>query len=125
MNASQTFIRSLQESEQSHNPEPLLRLFADQCTLTRLNSDEPYNGRDGAKLFWDEYLGLFREIRSRFTNVIESGNTAVLEWDAEGRFETGEPIHYRGVSIVEFDGDKVRKFRTYYDSAPFTQHAHA
>ena len=36
-------------------------------------------------------------------------------------FHGGKPIHYRGVSSLSFegDGDKVKAFRTYYDSAAF------
>lgn len=125
MKASELFIRSLEKLEQTHTPEPLLELFTDNSALTRLDSEEIYGGRDGARAFWSEYLSLFKEIHSRFTHVLEAGNTAVLEWEAEGHFESGQPIHYRGVSIVEFQGDKVRRFRTYYDSARFIEHAHA
>lgn len=119
------FISALHECESQHSPEPLLALFADDVELQRLNSDEPYRGHQGAHDFWNEYLSLFKDVRSDFTNVIEAGDVAVLEWTAHGHFESDTPISYRGVSIVEFAGDRVRRFRTYYDSAAFTQPAHA
>lgn len=125
MKPSETFVKKLKQLEESHTPDPLLDLFTEQSKLMRLNSDEFYEGREGARSFWNEYLSLFKEIRSSFTNIIDAGNTAVLEWEAEGLFESGEPIRYRGISVVEFDGEKVRGFRSYYDSERFTQTAHA
>jgi hypothetical protein len=40
----------------------------------------------------------------------------VLEWTTEATLASGEPIAYRGVSLLEHDGDHVVSFRTYYDS---------
>ena len=121
MKQAERFVRALEQVEESHSPDPLVQLFTDDAELLRLNSDEPYRGRMGARTFWNEYLSLFREIRSHFIKVMEYGNTVVLEWHASGQFETGGPVQYRGVSVVEFQGDLVRRFRTYYDSAAFTQ----
>jgi ketosteroid isomerase-like protein len=125
MKQAERFIQLLQKLEREHSADPLLELFTDESQLNRLNSRDTYKGRDGAAAFWNEYLSMFKEIASQFTHVIEAGDTAVLEWEAHGRFEGGEQIHYRGVSIVEFAGDQVRAFRTYYDTAQFSQPAHA
>ena len=49
---------------------------------------------------------------------------AVLEWVSEGTFPDGRPVRYPGVSVLDAqDGDLVRRFRTYYDSAPFLRAA--
>jgi ketosteroid isomerase-like protein len=125
MKKAERFVRALEQAEREHELGPLVEMFSDDAELRRINSEEPYHGSSGARDFWSEYLGLFQEICSRFNHVVEADGTAVLEWEASGRFESGAPIHYRGVSVIEFEGDKVRAFRTYYDSAAFTQHAHA
>jgi ketosteroid isomerase-like protein len=31
----------------------------------------------------------------------------------------GRPVEYRGVTVIEFDGDAITRLRTYYDSAAF------
>lgn len=125
MKNTERFVQALARAEKSHAPEPLLDLFSDDAELMRLNSDEPYHGPQGARDFWTEYLSLFRDVRSQFTNIVESGETAVLEWEASGHFEHGAPVNYRGITVVEFAEDRIRRFRTYYDSAAFTQPAHA
>ncbi len=42
-----------------------------------------------------------------------------MEWVASGQLKGGQPTEYRGVSLIEHDGQAVTAFRTYYDSAAF------
>ncbi|MDQ4075054.1 MAG: nuclear transport factor 2 family protein [Chloroflexota bacterium] len=112
-------MNALQGMEETGDMQKLVELFSEDAELRRLTLDEAYHGREGARAFWNEYLEQFREIRSTFHNVIEGDNTAALEWTSKGRLREGEEIEYRGVSILEWDGDQVQRFRTYYDSAAF------
>jgi hypothetical protein len=76
-------------------------------------------GRDGVRKFWEEYRRAFREVRSEFTAALFADGGASLEWASEWMLANGSPIAYRGVSILDVDGDRVRRFRTSYDSAAF------
>ena len=116
---AETFTRALQEAEQKRDPGPIVALFADDAELENLTAKSPATGRDGAQQFWAKYLDSFRRIASNFTHTHQAGDTAVLEWVSEGELPDGQPIRYRGVSVVEFAGGRVVKFRTYYDSAAF------
>lgn len=113
----QRFIDGLQASEQSRDPGPVAVLFADDAELANLTHER--KGADGARQFWDEYLRAFKNVRSDFFAVYEADSFAVLEWTSTGELPTGTPIQYKGVSVLETAGDRVRKFRTYYDSAAF------
>ncbi len=42
-----------------------------------------------------------------------------MEWTAQGALSNGRPLTYGGVSLVEHEGEQIRRFRTYYDSAVF------
>lgn len=42
-----------------------------------------------------------------------------MEWEASGQLKGGHDIAYRGVSLLDVDGEQVKAFRTYYDSAAF------
>ena len=48
------------------------------------------------------------------------GDRVALEWSSDATLTDGRPITYRGVTVIDLDGDKVGKLRTYYDSAQFT-----
>jgi ketosteroid isomerase-like protein len=113
------FIQSLQHAEQKGDLAPLIDLFSDDAQLSNLAMLEPLKGKDGARRFWEKYLSVFEQINSEFTNIVESNGAAVLEWISKGALSTSEDIRYQGVSILEMDGERIHRFRTYYDSAAF------
>ena len=116
------FVRRLQEAERSRDAGPLVELFAADAELVGPARSEAEAGGDGARRFWDAYLKAFRRVRSTFTRVFAADGTAVLEWESDGELPDGAPIRYTGVSILETNGDRVHRFRTYYDSAKFLAH---
>ena len=119
-NFAETFKSTLQQIEQSRDPEALVALFAPDAELLNLALTEPMKGTEGAHKFWANYLSAFEKIQSNFHHTADGDNTAVLEWISEGVIAaTGQPFNYRGVSVIEHDGEKAHKFRTYYDSAVF------
>ena len=119
-NFAETFKSTLQQIEQSRDPEALVALFGPDAELLNLALTEPMKGVDGARKFWANYLSAFDKIESTFHHTTDGDRTAVLEWISEGVIAaSGQPFNYRGVSVVEHDGEKAHKFRTYYDSAVF------
>ena len=58
-------------------------------------------------------------MRSEFTDTRRAHGFAALEWKSDGALPDGKPVRYRGVSLIDFDGERVRRFRTYYDTAVF------
>lgn len=113
-------MRRLEEAERSRDVTDLVALFTNDAHLESVarTADAPDSN---AETFWTQYLDGFREIRSSFLHVTEEGERTVLEWSSEGRLPAGDPIRYRGVSVLEWDDDRVRRFRTYYDSAAFVR----
>ena len=109
------FKEALQQTEQSRDPSAVASLFREGAQLTNLGGDY---GTDARK-FWQVYLEQFSEIRSEFSGEIVSDRTAALEWQSRGKLADGRDVDYRGISVIEFDGDAVTGFRTYYDSAAF------
>lgn len=116
---AQTFADALQRTEETRDPEHLVRLFADDAELKNLAITE--QGTEGARRFWQTYLDQFESIRSEFSHFIEQDGQAALVWTSEGALKEGHPIRYRGTSILETSGDKVRRFETIYDSAAFVR----
>jgi hypothetical protein len=118
---AQTFADALQRTEEMRDPEPLVALFAEGAELHNLAFGE--SGIEGARRFWQTYLDQFDSIRSEFSHLIEQGSQAALVWTSQGALKGGHPITYRGVSVIEVEGDKVRRFETVYDSAAFVRPA--
>lgn len=115
---TKAFMDALQELESNQNPDTIVARFTDNATLERL-THKTYSGKADAEKFWGEYLEPFNHISTEFYNVTEDDDGAVLEWKSEGELKGGKAIHYKGVSSLSFEGEKVKSFRTYYDSAAF------
>jgi ketosteroid isomerase-like protein len=116
---AQTFAKAVQQAETEKKPDTLVKLFADDASIEAPVREQGEHGTAGAHAFWKQYLDLFQSIRSNFTRIHTAGDTGVLEWESTGNLKSGWPITYKGVSIVEFAGGKVKRFATYYDSAAF------
>ena len=80
----------------------------------------PLRGREGAERFWRAYRDAFGEFRSEFRHVMEDGDAALLEWTSTGSLASGAPLRYDGVTSMEWAGDRVRRFRAYFDPRDVT-----
>ena len=58
-------------------------------------------------------------MKSTFRNVFAAEERAALEWTTEGT-SNGDTVTYDGVSILEIDGGKVRRFIAYFDPRALT-----
>jgi ketosteroid isomerase-like protein len=118
----QQFISRLRQCERDNDPSALVDLFADDAVVDTPVRSAAYSGKAGAERFWSNYLETFNRVESHFHTTLEFGDIAVLEWECRGILPTGRPIDYSGVSIVEFGKDEsIKRFATYYDTAPFLQ----
>lgn len=116
---TQAFMGALQGYEATGDVAPLLALFEDDAEALNLGRTEPARGLGEIERFWRDYRAVFRQVRSEFTHVIEGDDGVVLEWVSRGALPNGDPVEYKGVSVLESTADQVRRFRTYYDSAVF------
>lgn len=113
------FIEALRILEEQGDVEPIAGLFGDDAELTNPHLREPMRGSEGARRFWSEYRDAFGEIRSSFKAQVEAENTAALEWVSEGTLRPdGKPFRYGGVTILEWSGDEISRFATYFDTTP-------
>lgn len=119
MNA-QTFIDALRAIEERSDVSAMCALFADESETRNSTVDKTFRGREGADRFWRSYRAAFDEVRSEFHTVVERGDIAVLEWTSSGRTAHGSEFHYDGVSVVDFHGGAICRFRAYFDPAALT-----
>lgn len=118
---AQAFADALQKFESDGDVDTFVQdQFADDTRLLRPEVDQEVTGTDGAREFWQQYLGQFSDIASSFDRVTGSGDLGVLEWTSTGTLTAGAAISYRGVSLLDFDDQgKVSRFATFFDTAPF------
>jgi ketosteroid isomerase-like protein len=113
------FTGALQRFEAAAELGPLLALFHDDGEALNLGRTEPARGYEELEIFWREYRAMFRGIFTEFTHVIEGDGGAVLEWVSRGALTNGEPVEYKGVTVLETEAGRIRRCRMYYDSAVF------
>jgi ketosteroid isomerase-like protein len=116
---TEEFMRVLRQFEHSGDVGPLVALFHQDGEAVNLGRTEPARGHEEIEGFWRDYRAVFRTIRSAFTHVIEGQGGAVLEWVSRGELSNGEPVEYKGVTVLELEEERIRRCRTYYDSAVF------
>jgi len=58
-------------------------------------------------------------MRSEFRNVFATEEGAALEWTTQGT-SNGDSVSCAGVSILEIEGDKVRRTKAYFDTRDLT-----
>jgi ketosteroid isomerase-like protein len=74
-----------------------------------------FRGHEGLREFWKSYRSTFGEMRSEFRNVFATEDGAALEWTTTGT-SNGDSVSYDGVSILEIEGTKIRRFMAYFDT---------
>lgn len=115
-NITEQFIDALRALEETRELEAMVALYAEESEVGNINAPEKFTGSEGAREFWTKYRETFGEVRSTFRNRIITDTRAALEWTTEGTTANGASFNYEGVSILEIEGDKITRFRAYFDS---------
>jgi ketosteroid isomerase-like protein len=113
------FVEALRLLEEDRDVEALVKIHTEDCEVGNVSVPGSFKGQDGLREFWTEYRKTFGEIKSTFRNVFATEEGAALEWTTEGTSD-GDSVSYAGVSILEIEGDKVRRFMAYFDTRDFT-----
>ncbi len=113
------FVEALWKLEEERDVEALVEIHAEDCEVGNVSVSETFRGHDGLREFWTEYRKTFGEMKSTFRNVFATEEGAALEWTTEGTSD-GETVSYEGVSILEVEGGKVRRFMAYFDPRALT-----
>ncbi len=114
-----SFVEALWRLEEDRDVEALVEIHTEDCEVGNVSVPEAFRGHDGLREFWTEYRKTFGEMKSTFRNVFATGEGAALEWTTEGT-SNGDAVSYDGVSILEIEGGKVRRFMAYFDSRALT-----
>ena len=115
-NTADRFIEALGRLEAERDIEGIVALFGDRAQVGNNVSSKTFSGQEGAREFWSTYRDTFHDMRSTFHNRIVTGGRAALDWTTAGTTSGGSaPFRYDGVSILEIQGDRITRFRAYFD----------
>jgi len=118
------FVEALKRLERDGDLDNLVSLFSDKCTVGNVLALDSYRGSEGARQFWQHYRDTFREISSEFRCKISGEGCCALEWTSRGTLINGTPFNYTGVSVIETEGNQIKRFDAYFDSRCLTTHLH-
>jgi SnoaL-like domain len=114
------FVEALHKLEEDRDVEPLVEIHTEDCEVGNVSVPQAFESHEGLREFWSEYRKTFGEMKSTFRNVFATEDRAALEWTTEGTSE-GDQVSYDGVSILEIEGGKVRRFVAYFDPRELTR----
>ena len=114
---ARTFATALQTFEKDGDVAAFAALFAADAVTQRFDARGERRGE--VDQFWQEYRAQFDSISTSFYDLVEGGDRFALEWTSDATLADGRPLQYRGVTVIDLDGDKIAKLSTYYDSAQF------
>jgi ketosteroid isomerase-like protein len=112
---AERFVEALRTLEDERDVEPLVEMHTEDCEVGNVSVPKTFTGHEGLREFWTSYRNTFGEMRSTFRNVLATEDKAALEWTTEGASD-GEEVSYDGVSILEIEGEKVKRFMAYFDA---------
>ena len=113
------FVEALRKLEENEDVEALVEIHTEDCEVGNVAVSQTFRGHDGLREFWTNYRKTFGEMKSTFRNIFATEEGAALEWTTEGT-SNGEDVSYEGVSILEIEDGKVRRFMAYFDTRDLT-----
>jgi steroid delta-isomerase-like uncharacterized protein len=113
------FVEALRKLEEDRDVEALVEIHTEDCEVGNVAVSQTFRGHDGLREFWTEYRKTFGEMKSTFRNVFATEEGAALEWTTEGTSDD-DTVSYDGVSILEVEGGKIRRFMAYFDTRALT-----
>ena len=113
------FVEALRKLEENEDVEDLVEIHTGDCEVGNVSVPGIFRGHEGLREFWRRYRSTFGEMRSEFRNVFATEVCAALEWTTEGT-SNGDSVAYDGVSILEIEGGKVRRFMACFDTRDLT-----
>ena len=115
-------------STDSDGPERVLAHFTDDCVFEDVALGATARGKEEFRRFLEEAFAAVPDIEYDVTSRLITARGAAIEWvmsgtqkgDFPGIPATGKRFSsVRGVSILELEGDKIRRESDYWDAATF------
>jgi ketosteroid isomerase-like protein len=75
-----------------------------------------YIGHQGIEQYWSQWRAAVGQLSFKIEEMIDAGDSVVIVARRQGRGEhSGLEVSDRVIQVYEFEGDKCRRVREYYD----------
>jgi uncharacterized protein len=75
-----------------------------------------YRGHQGIEQYWAQWRAAVGQLNFRIEETIDAGDSVVVVARRQGRGEhSGLEVSDRVIQVFEFEGEKCRRVREYYD----------
>jgi steroid delta-isomerase-like uncharacterized protein len=118
-------IRNLVATWNTHEPERVAALYAEDCVVLDIALAEPQIGREGVRRMFEAYFHAFPDLDLSPEDIVVDGNRVALFWIARGTHRgaimsipaTGRAIAVRGVNRLVLKDGKIGETTTIWDVA--------
>jgi ketosteroid isomerase-like protein len=75
-----------------------------------------YHGLEGIEQYWSQWRAAVGQLNFRIEEIMDAGDSVVVVARRQGRGEhSGLEVSDRVIQVYEFEGEKCRRVREYYD----------
>ncbi len=125
MSTSEDVVRAYFDALNDRDYEKVAALFAEDCEFVSVASGARFTGTDSMLHGLREFSEAFPDWAVEVANVVASGRYVATEWKTSGtqqgmfRGESPTGIRFRrdGCSVAEVEGERIVRYRDYYDRA--------
>jgi steroid delta-isomerase-like uncharacterized protein len=125
MPTSEDVVRAYFDALNERDYEQAAALFSDDCEFVSVASGVRFTGTDSMLHGLREFAEAFPDWAVEVATVVTSGRYVATEWKTTGtqegvfRGESPTGIRFRrdGCSVAEVEGERIVRYRDYYDRA--------
>ncbi|MBW2258210.1 MAG: nuclear transport factor 2 family protein [Deltaproteobacteria bacterium] len=99
----------------SRDLDLLADLMAGDGTYYEPELSEPTPGRPGLRAAAEKTWAEWPSATFQLVTLTIQGDRAIVEWRSTATHRSGVQLRLEGVDVLEWDGDKVKAARVYYD----------
>lgn len=108
-------LHSIIESWKHFDVEAVLEHLSDDIEFIFAIGQKPANGKEEVRRMLTGLAGHQRDVRWRLVHTAQSGSVVFAEGIDDYYNAAGHHIQTPHVSVYEFEGDQIRRWRDYYD----------
>jgi limonene-1,2-epoxide hydrolase len=109
-------VNALRDASLSKNHEAFLSHLTDDIEYHYHMSSRPLIGKEWVQKFLSKYDSITKDVVWRIDKHAETGDALLVEgYEEYTDMRTGDRIAHPYMGVFEFDGDKVSKWRDYFE----------